>query len=182
MIAYPVGQEPDFLEPDPADARHRFALGKIAGCTPESPPLVVIGLNPSHARETESESESDRTVNHVIDLSTRAHSGWLMLNLYPESSPKPKSLSPYDAALCTANCEVIEHVLRLVGATEALGAWGNIGGFKTLKETLPGVRALMDKMGVKIFTLDALLKTGNPPHPHPPGRPRPMLGPKVFLS
>lgn len=71
MIAYPFGQEPDFWQPNPADARHRFALGRIAECTPGSPPLVVIGMNPSHARET----ESDRTVNHVIDASTREHSG-----------------------------------------------------------------------------------------------------------
>ena len=32
------------------------------------------------------------------------------------------------------------------------------------------------------YTLDALLKTGNPAHPHPPGRPLPMLGPKRYLA
>lgn len=177
MIAYPSGQEPDFWDPSPAAPGHRFALGRISGRSADSSPLVVIGMNPSHARET----ESDRTVNHVIDVSTREHSGWLMLNLYPERSPKPKALSPYDAALCAANREAIEHVLRLVGATEVLGAWGNMGGSKTLKAALPEVRALLDRMGVKIYTLDALLETGNPPHPHPPGRPLPMLGPKAFL-
>ncbi|MDO5672527.1 MAG: DUF1643 domain-containing protein [Actinomycetaceae bacterium] len=177
MIAYPAGQEPDYWDPDPTDPGHRFALGRISGCSEGSPPLVVIGMNPSHARET----ESDRTANHVINVSTREHSGWLMLNLYPERSPNPKALSPYDAALSAANCEAIERVLEQVRATEVLGAWGNMGCSKTVKAALPEVRTLLDRMGVKIYTLDALLKTGNPPHPCPRGRPLPMLGPKVFL-
>lgn len=35
---------------------------------------------------------------------------------------------------------------------------------------------------VRADTFDALLKTGNPAHPHPPGRPLPMLGPKRYLT
>ena len=80
-----------------------------------------------------------------------------------------------------ANCEAIEHVLELVGATEVLGAWGNMGGSPTLRRALPDVLDLLDRMGVRIYTLDPLLKTGNPAHPHPPGRPLPMLGPKAYL-
>ncbi|QZY52271.1 DUF1643 domain-containing protein [Leucobacter tenebrionis] len=177
MIEYPVGQEPDFWDPDPADAGHRFALGRIGVRSAGSPPLVVIGMNPSHARET----ESDRTVNHVIEVSRREHSGWLMLNLYPERSPKPKALRPYDAGLSAANCEAIEHVLGLVEASEVLGAWGNMGGSATLRRALPDVRALLSGMGVKIYTLDSLTGQGKPRHPHPPGRPLPMLGPKRYL-
>lgn len=178
MISYPVGQEPDFCDPDPGNDDYRFALGRIDDCTPTSPPLVVIGMNPSHARE----EWSDRTVNHVIEVSTREHSGWLMLNLYPERSPKPKALKPYDAGLSAANCEAIEQVLQSLGVTEVLGAWGNMGGSATLKRALPDVQRLLSSMGVRAYTLDALLKTGNPAHPHPPGRPRPMLGPKAYLS
>lgn len=178
MIAYPSGQEPDFWEPNPADTGHRFALGRIGDCTPDSPPFVVIGMNPSHARET----ESDNTVNHVMDVSRREHSGWLMLNLYPERSPKPSALGVYDAGLSAANCEAIERVLRLVGATEVLGAWGNMGKSVTLKQARTDVLALLDRMGVRIYTLDALLNTGNPGHPYPRKGPLQMLGPKVFLS
>ncbi len=178
MIAYPVGQKPDFWDPDPADARLRFALGRIGGCSADSPPLVVIGMNPSHARET----DSDRTVNHVIDVSMREHSGWLMLNLYPERSPKPKALAAYDAALSAANCEAIEHVLGLVGATEVLGAWGNMGGSATLRRALPDVRSLLARIGVRVFRLDPLTARGkNPRHPYPRSGPLPMLGPKEYL-
>lgn len=105
-----------------------------------------------------------------------------MLNLYPERSPKPEALAPYDAHLSASNCEVIERTLRSVGATEVLGAWGNMGGSKTRKTALLDVKALLDLMGVRIYTLDKLLKTGNPPHPHPPGRPLSMLGPKTYLT
>lgn len=45
----------------------------------------------------------------------------------------------------------------------------------------PDVLALLDRLDVRIYTLDTLLKTGNPAHPHPPGRPMPMLGPKAYL-
>lgn len=177
MIAYPAGQEPDYWDPNPADAGLRFALGRIGTCSADSPPLVVIGMNPSHARET----TSDRTVNHVIQVSMREHSGWLMLNLYPERSPKPQQLAAYDSALSRANCAAITRALELVGATEVLGAWGNMGGSATLRRALQDVRAHLSQLRVNIYTLDPLLKTGNPPHPHPPGRPLAMLGPKLYL-
>lgn len=178
MIAYPDGQQPDFWDPRPADARHRFALGRIGGCSAGLRPLVVIAMNPSHARET----QSDRTVNHVINVSMRKHPGWLMLNLYPERSPKPTELKPYDAGLSATNCAAIERALKLVDATEVLAGWGNMGGSMTLKRALLDIRALLSNMGVRTYTLDPLLKTGNPAHPHPPGRPLPMLGPKMYLS
>lgn len=178
MTAYPVGQEPDFADPDPGNDDFRFALGRIGESSAEAPPLVVIGMNPSHARE----SRSDATVNHVIDVSTREHSGWLMLNLYPERSPKPSEFGDYEAELSAANCEAIERILTRLGTTEVLAGWGNMGGSATLKRARPDVVALMKRMGVRLFTLDPLTKKGNPPHPHPPGRPLPMLGPKVYLS
>lgn len=177
MIPYPAGQEPDFCDPDPGNDDYRFALGRIDDCSPGSPPFVVIGMNPSDARK----GRSDKTVNHVIDVSKRKHSGWLMLNLYPERSPKPKALKPYDAGLSAANCEAIEQVLQHLGVAEVLGAWGNMGGSATIRQALPDVLALMGLMNLRIYTLDPLLKTGNPAHPHPPGRPLSMRGPKTYL-
>lgn len=180
MISYPAGQEPDFWEPNPAHPAHRFALGRLGGSSPASPPLIVIGMNPSHARET----ESDRTVNRVIRASEEidGHGGWLMLNLYPERSPKPSALAAYDAGLSAANCDAVEQVLLRLGSKEVLGGWGDMGGSATLKRALLDVRALLDRLGVRLFTLDTLTSQRNPRHPHPPGRPLPMLGPKMYLS
>ncbi len=73
-------------------------------------------------------------------------------------------------------------MLDLVGATEVLGAWGNMGGSRTLKTALPEVLALLDRIGVRAYALDPLLKTGNPGHPYPRTGPLQMLGPKVFLA
>ncbi|TFD12862.1 DUF1643 domain-containing protein [Cryobacterium sp. TMT1-2-2] len=178
MIKYPMGQEPDFWEPNPGVPPHRFALGNVANVAVGTQPLVVIGMNPSHAKE----SEADRTVKRVIEASEHhGYTGWVMLNLYPERSPKPSKLSSFDPALSALNCAAIEQVLVHHGATEVLGAWGNMP-HATLKRAKTTVQAMLDRSGVRVFTWDLLTNEGNPRHPSPPGPRLPMLGPKVYLS
>lgn len=178
MIKYPMGQEPDLWEPNPGVRPHRFALGNVANLATGTQPLFVIGMNPSHAKE----SEADKTVNRVIEASEHhGYTGWVMLNLYPERSPKPSELSRFNPALSALNCAAIEQVLLLHGATEVLGAWGNMP-HATLRRAKVDVQALLDRMGVRVFTWDPLTNEDNPRHPSPPGRPLPMLGPKVYLS
>lgn len=178
MIEYLAGHEPDFWDPDPGVDSHRFALGNASRASTGAPPLIAIGMNPSHAAET----QADRTVNRLIEASVRrGYSGWVMLNLYPERSPRPSQLSTYDPALSALNCAAIEQVLLRHGTTEVLGAWGNMP-HRTLKRAKLDVQALLDRMGVKVFTWDPLTQEGNPRHPSPPGRPLPMLGPKVYVS
>lgn len=178
MIEYLSGQEPTFWEPDPGVISHRFALGNTARSSAGALPLITIGMNPSHAAET----QADRTVNRVIEASVRhSYSGWVMLNLYPERSPEPSKLTDYDPALSTLNCAAIEKLLVKHGATELLGAWGNMP-HKTLKRAKLDVQALLDRLGVRVFTWDPLTKQGNPRHPSLPGRPLPMLGPKIYVS
>ncbi|GHD51705.1 DUF1643 domain-containing protein [Mycetocola manganoxydans] len=177
MIEYPPGHDPDFWEPDPGVQSHRFALGNTSRSSAGAPPLIAIGMNPSHARE----AQADRTVNRLIEASVRhGYAGWVMLNLYPERSPKPSQLSAFDAALSALNCAAIEQVLLRYGATEVLGAWGNMP-HRTLKRAKTDVVALLDQMGVRLFTWDPLTNKGNPRHPSPPGRPLAMLGPKQYL-
>lgn len=178
VIDYLSGHEPDFWEPDPGVSSHRFTLGSTSKASPGAPPLIAIGMNPSHAAET----QADRTVNRIIEASVRhGYSGWVMLNLYPERSPKPSALSAYDPALSAMNCAAIEQVLQQHGVTEVLGAWGNTP-HKTLKRAKLDVQALLGRMGVRVFTWDPLTNEGNPRHPSPPGRPLPMLGPKQYVS
>ncbi|MBD9699559.1 DUF1643 domain-containing protein [Flavimobilis sp. GY10621] len=177
MTKYLPGQEPDFWKPEPAESTFRFALGNVSKASTGAPPLIAIGMNPSHAAE----AQSDRTVNRLIEASVfHGYAGWIMLNLYPERSPNPSRLSAYDAGLAALNCAVIEQVLLRYGATEVLGAWGNMP-HRTLKRAKLAVQALLDLMGVKVFTWDPLTKRGNPRHPSPPGRPLLMLGPKVYM-
>lgn len=178
MIKYLPGHEPDLWEPDPAASSHRFALGSVSRASAGAPPLIAICMNPSHASAT----QADRTVNRLIEASVRhGYAGWIMLNLYPERSPKPCGLSVYDAGLSALNCAVIEQVLLRHGATEVLGGWGNMP-HRTLKLAKLDVQSMLDRMGVRVFTWDPLTKQGNPRHPSPPGQPLLMLGPKVYMS
>ncbi len=175
-MEYHLGHEPDFWEPDPGVASHRFTLGKVAGSG--GTPLVVIGMNPSHAAET----RADKTVNRIIKASEHhGYAGWIMLNLYPERSPKPSELSAYDPTLSAQNCAAIEGVLLRHGVTEVLGGWGNMP-HPTLKRAKLDVQTMLTRMGVRVFTWDPLTTEGNPRHPSPPGRPLAMLGPKVYVT
>ncbi len=178
MIEYLPGHQPDFWEPDPEMQTHRFALGSASRATGTAPPLIAIGMNPSHAAQT----YADRTVNRIIEASVRhGYSGWVMLNLYPERSPSPSQLSAYEPGLSALNCASIERVLARHTTTEVLGAWGNMP-HRTLKRAKLDVQSLLDRMGVRVFTWDPLTNKGNPRHPSPPGRPLPMLGPKRYVS
>ena len=178
MIAYPAGQTPDLWDPVPGQLGYRFALGNTARATSEAPPLIALCMNPSHARE----DQSDKTINRLIRASQEnGYSGWIMLNLYPERSPKPSALAPFDPSLSSANKDAIARVLARYQATEVLGAWGNLTN-ATLRTARLDLMTMLAVSGVRVFTLDPLTKEGNPRHPSPQGRYLPMLGPKVYLT
>lgn len=52
----------------------------------------------------------------------------------------------------------------------------------TLRRAKVDVDAMLDRVRVRTFTWDPLTDEDNPRHPSPPGRPLPMLGPKLYLS
>jgi len=177
MIAYPSGQEPDFWDPMPSEHGHRFALGNLSRASIATPPLIVIGMNPSRARE----DRSDRTVNRIIAASEHhGYAGWLMLNLYPERSPKPSALGPFDQSLADANKQAIGNLLTQFAASEVLGAWGNLP-HPTLRRAWQDVLSMLAVRGVRVFTFDPLTKSGYPRHPNPQGGYLEMVGPKSYL-
>lgn len=178
MTLYPAGQEPDYWDPDPSVPGYRFALGRVSGSSPDAPPLIAVCMNPSHARE----DRSDKTVNRLIEASEdHKYSGWIMLNLYPERSPKPSELGQFDATLSAENKEAIAKVLSLFNAMEVLGAWGDLQT-ETLRAAKRDLLPHLALLGVQVFTLDSLTTKGNPRHPSPRGSYLPMLGPKVYVS
>ena len=178
MIAYPAGNEPDLWDPVPGQSCYRFALGNAARTTSETPPLIAVCMNPSHARE----DQSDKTINRLIRASQEnGYAGWIMLNLYPERSPKPSALAPFDPALSAANKDAIARVLARYEATEVLGAWGNLTN-ATLRRARLDLMPMLAVLGVRVFSLDPLTKEGHPRHPSPQGGYLPMLGPKVYLT
>lgn len=137
-----------------------------------------MGMNPSHARE----DRSDRTINRLIVASEEnGYAGWIMLNLYPERSPSPSALGPFDPALSAANSAAIARVIARFEATEVLGAWGNLTN-ATLRQARLAILPHLSRMGVRVFTLDPLTTRGNPRHPSPQGGYLQMRGPKVYLT
>lgn len=178
MIAYPVGHEPTLWEPNPAETTHRFVLGNTSRASPDAPPLIAICMNPSYADH----GQADKTVNRLIRASIEhGYAGWVMLNLYPERSTDPASLSAFDPALSTANCAVIEPIFKQYRATEALGAWGGLK-HKTLRLAKRDVLITLDRLGVRLFSFDEPTAGGDPRHPTPRTGPLPMLGPKRYLT
>jgi hypothetical protein len=178
VIEYPSGQNPTFWDPIPGERTHRFALGNTSNVTPANPPLIALCMNPSHADET----SSDRTVNRLIAASQEhGYPGWIMLNVYPQRSSKPSALSAFNPELAAANCAAIERVLTKYGATEVLGAWGDLK-HEALVTGKAEVLATLARLHVRVFSLDRLTKRRNPRHPNPQGAHLPMEGPKIYLS
>lgn len=177
MTRYPPGQTPTFWEPYPSAVTHRFGLGCTTHASPNDPPLVAIGMNPSHANE----HDSDKTVKRIIEASVdHGYPGWIMLNLYPERETSPADLSGFDPALSAANCAAIERVIVAYGISEVLGAWGNPNS--TIRLAKADVHATLTRLGVRVFHLDDLTAANEPRHPTPRTGRLPMAGPKRYLS
>ncbi|TXQ30749.1 DUF1643 domain-containing protein [Escherichia coli] len=120
-------------------------------------------------------------MNRLIKASVdNKHSGWVILNLYPERATDAASLSPYDAVLSSANCAAIEHVLGQYGVTEVLGAWGDLK-HTSLRPAKRAVLDTLDRLGVRLFTFDGLTVRGEPLHPTPRGPALLMRGDKRYL-
>nr|WP_231716124.1 DUF1643 domain-containing protein [Arthrobacter zhangbolii] len=177
VIPYSPGHKPDLWDPDPEEQNHRFALGRVAGASTQNPPFITICMNTSFADQT----QSDKTVNRLVRASTdNNHTGWMMLNLYPERATNASNLSPYDSKLSEMNCAVIEHQLRTFGLSEVLGAWGDLK-HPTLQQAKVDVLDTLDQLGVALFTFDDLTARGNPRHPMQRRRELQMMGAKRYL-
>ncbi|MGE3193507.1 MAG: DUF1643 domain-containing protein [Microbacteriaceae bacterium] len=169
---YPPGLAADYWNPFPSEPTHRFALGRRG-----SKPLVALAMNPSHADE----SRSDRTINRLAEASvTLKYDGWLMLNLYPERSPSPRGLGPFDRSLSDANCVAIIDELSANGVSNVLGAWGN-PPHPTIRMAKVEVLKALKGAGIGVFYFGTKTLLGNPRHPNPRARPWDISGPAVDL-
>ncbi len=177
MPAYPLGHEPDFWDPHPPKQEYRYALGRPGTNATASNPLVVIGMNPSHANEF----ASDATVSNVVAASIQlGYTGWVMLNLYPERASSPASLSAFDQSLSDANCAVITQFLTGHGIDEVWGAWGDIPN-STIRQAKPAVLQALSSLGMRVFYFGELTAKGEPRHLNPRGHKLDVTAPKHYL-
>ena len=154
---YKSGFEPDLFVPKDFSP-HRYALGK-KGCNP----LVTICMNPSAARDT----ESDRTINRIISVSEKLNSdGWIVFNLYPERATNAIKMDSFKSELLKENLKTIRKFLKDNNISEVWGAWGdNRFNLKALNEGKDQLLKMLSEIGVKVFYFGTLTRKGNPRHP-----------------
>jgi len=163
--AYPGGREPDFWSPNPRELEYRYALGRLGANATASDPLVVMGMNPSHANEI----SSDATVNNVISASAQlGYTEWIMLNLYPERASSPADLHGFDPVLSDSNCAFIRQFVQGHGISEIWGAWGDLPN-STIRQAKRQVLQTLSGLGTRIFFFGEPTAKGEPRHLNPRG-------------
>ncbi len=143
------------------DKTKRFLLG-IAGAKN----LLWIGLNPS----TASEKGHDNTSRNVEKITfANGYDGWLLANLYPARTPKPKDLpATKDAALFNENLQQVEKLLQQEGYVQGVClAWGNNikeANRDYLSEACAKFATLFIQYGIKVYCISTTNKN-HPLHP-----------------
>ena len=146
------------------DRRYRYSLWRR--CFPGSP-LVVIGLNPSTADETEDDQTIRRCKSYAGQLGAKG--GLIVVNLYAYRERDPDGVWFLERWTERAAVEHPDEVGRndrailaaAVGAHLVIAAWGD---FSWARQRARDVAALLERHGVKLHAL-GVTATGAPRHP-----------------
>ena len=136
-------------------------------------PLIVIGLNPSTADETNSDATMRKIIGFINNWNERSSynfDGFIMLNLYPLRETSPEVLNQnheFNPALHARNMEVISMILDNHTNAEILLCYGDsIESVKWLKDCRDDILKLIARHeGCSLFTLGDLTNMKNPRHP-----------------
>jgi len=132
------------------DRKYRYVLSRIWDET--KPKVMIIGLNPSTADET----EDDPTIGRCISFSKSwGYGGVYMLNLFAFRATQPKDMFNTQNPIGLENNSYIEIYSKKV--EKIVCAWGNHGIYKNRGNE---IREKFDKL----FYL-TLNQTGEPAHP-----------------
>lgn len=132
------------------DRKYRYVLSRIWDET--KPKVMIIGLNPSTADET----EDDPTIGRCISFSKSwGYGGVYMLNLFAFRATQPKDMFNAQNPIGLENNSYIEIYSKKVD--KIVCAWGNHGTYKNRGNE---IREKFDKL----FYL-TLNQTGEPAHP-----------------
>ena len=132
------------------DRKYRYVLSRIWDET--KPKVMIIGLNPSTADET----EDDPTIGRCISFSKSwGYGGVYMLNLFAFRATQPKDMFNAQNPIGLENNSYIEIYSKKV--EKIVCAWGNHGTYKNRGNE---IREKFDKL----FYLK-LNQTGEPAHP-----------------
>lgn len=118
--------------------------------------LVVIGLNPSTADET----QDDPTIRRCIGFAKRwGYGGLIMLNLFAYRSTCPKAMKREAEPVGPGNNEAISRVTSQTMGGDILVAWGNHGTHRNRDRT-----AMLELIQGTPMCL-GVTKQGCPKHP-----------------
>ena len=126
--------------------------------------IFIIGLNPSTADET----KLDPTMRRTMQIAEfNGYDGFIMLNLYPQRSTKPKDLARnIDIDIHKRNLEIIEDLLKNNTSIDVWLAFGaNICIRKYLLSCFKDIINILHKHNANLFYINKLTKAGFPPHP-----------------
>jgi hypothetical protein len=155
VVKYPEGLEPTFTVPTEYGP-DRYLLGRAG-----KKPLVVIGMNPSAARD----NTSDRTVSKIIRISqTLGYDGWTVMNTYPERATDAKDMDVVDQHKISRNIAEVEDYIVSNNISEIWGAWGDLK-YDALIAGRDALLAMLKQHHVNVFYFGTLTKAGNPRHP-----------------
>jgi hypothetical protein len=136
--------------------RYRFRLDR-AWDAANRRRLVVIGLNPSTADDT----EDDPTIRRCVAFAKRELCGGLiMVNLFAYRATDPRELATAAFPCGSGNDTSVLQACRTPSAI-AIAAWGVNGAFRSRGEEM---RALLSRSGVQLYHF-GLTKDGHPKHP-----------------
>jgi hypothetical protein len=139
-----------------ADRRYRYALWRHWGQTPDPRYLMVVGLNPSTADET----QDDPTIRRCIGYAKAwGFDALCMTNLFAFRATDPANMKAEVDPAGPNNGEWLATLGR--GAGLVLAAWGVHGTHRRQDEI---AEALFWAMGVPLYALGTT-KDGHPRHP-----------------
>ena len=132
------------------DRKYRYVLSRIWDET--KPTVMIIGLNPSTADET----ENDPTIIRCIDFAKFwGYGGVYMLNLFGFRATKPKDMFNADEPIGQDNDKYIEEYSKI--CDKVICAWGNDGNHKNRS------KEILSKIENTYYL--KLNQTGEPAHP-----------------
>lgn len=132
------------------DRKYRYVLSRIWDET--KPFVMIVGLNPSTADET----ENDPTIIRCIEFSKSwGYGGVYMLNLFAFRATLPKDMKNSDDPIGVENDKYIKKYAKL--CDKVICAWGNDGIFKNRSKSV--LSNLNNTYYIK------LNKSGEPAHP-----------------
>jgi hypothetical protein len=122
----------------------------------------VVGLNPSTATP-ENPDPTIRRIKKIVEKDELLN-GWIMVNLYPQRTPKPDELpAKMDKEIADKNIEVIKWAAHKYMIARAYAAWGT--NIEKRSYLVDECQRIVDALKLDSWFARGITKSGHPKHP-----------------